>query len=381
MKYIFFSAGITQIPFHSKRLFGLTFIFILVIGTATAAPIYNDTQDADSNNIRQLIKQAEKLARRGETAEAEKTLRIVLQSNPDEKKAKLALAYMLLKQRRFVEAYKLSTEVLKKEPENADAFAVLGSTLLGAGNFSTARIAFINALNINRKQAMAWAGLGTLDFYENRILDSVSNLSIAVFYAPDEPDFLFTLAQVSARAENYKDAAEAYQRFLDISPQTDDERRDRIKGLINFLRYLGLRASLYNSSGNDKTTVPFKLTNNRPVIQIKVNDKDEPLSFVLDTGSGISVISSETAKRLKIKSISKGGLARAIGGDGKFEIVYGFLKNINIGEVKIKNVPVYIRDFHSNADRIDGYIGLSLISKFLTTVDYGNSTFTLKKKS
>src|SRR5690606_10233134 len=36
--------------------------------------------------------------------------------------------------------------------------------------------------------------------------------------------------------------------------------------------------------------------------------------------------------------------------------------------------------FHSDG-RIDGYIGLSLISKFLTTVDYGNSTFALKKRT
>ncbi len=382
MKYKVFSTGIAQIPFHSKskHLFSLAGICLLLVGLAAIVAAGSDTQEADSDNARQLIKQAEKLARRGETAEAEKTLRLVLQNNPDEKRAKLALAYVLLKQRRFVEAYDFSAEVLKKEPKNADAFAVLGSTLLGAGNFPNARSAFVNALSINRKQALAWAGLGTLDFYENRIYNSVSNLSVAVLYAPDEPDFLFTLAQVSARAENYKDAAEAYQRFLDISPQTDDERRDRIKGLINFLRYLGLRASLYNSSGNEETTVPFKLMNNRPIIRLKVNNKDEPLNFVLDTGSGISVISKETAKRLKVKSISKGGLARAIGGDGKFEIVYGFLKNINIGEVKIKNVPVYIRDFHSKVDNIDGYIGLSLISKFLTTVDYGNSTFTLKKK-
>jgi predicted aspartyl protease len=44
-------------------------------------------------------------------------------------------------------------------------------------------------------------------------------------------------------------------------------------------------------------------------------------------------------------------------------------------------VPVYIRKFHDEGEKVDGYIGLSLISKFITTVDYGNSTFTLTKKS
>nr|MBA3350993.1 retropepsin-like domain-containing protein [Blastocatellia bacterium] len=54
---------------------------------------------------------------------------------------------------------------------------------------------------------------------------------------------------------------------------------------------------------------------------------------------------------------------------------------VEIGEVEVRNVPIYIRRFHSdgNAD-IDGYIGLSLISKFLTTIDYGALTFSLTKK-
>ena len=55
------------------------------------------------------------------------------------------------------------------------------------------------------------------------------------------------------------------------------------------------------------------------------------MRFVLDTGSGMSVISEQTAKRLGIKPIARGGLARAVGGGGKFEIVYGFLDSIEIG--------------------------------------------------
>ncbi len=232
---------------------------------------------------------------------------------------------------------------------------------------------------LNRRQALAWAGLGMLEFYENRIDESLSNLEQAVYYDPGQADYLFTYAQVSARAEKYKAAADAYVRFLAISNDTDDERRARIKGLINFLNYLGNRPSLYVTAGSDKTTVPIVLTGNRPVIKLRVNNREEPLNFVLDTGSGISVISDETAKRLGIDAITKGGYAKGIGGDGRFEIVYGFLKEVQIGEVEVRNVPVYIRRFHNDAHRVDGYIGLSLISKFLTTLDYGDLTFSLTK--
>ena len=178
-----------------------------------------------------------------------------------------------------------------------------------------------------------------------------------------------------------KEAADAYQRFLIISNDLDDDRRARIKGLVNFLNYLGAREQLYNTEGADQTTVPVSLVGNRPIIKVKINGRKEPLNFVLDTGSGISVLSDKTARRLKIYPVSQGGFARGIGGDGKFAIIYGFVHEMEIGDVKIRNVPVYIREFHATNEDIDGYIGLSLISKFLTTIDYGNQTFALTKRS
>ncbi|MGI8786919.1 MAG: aspartyl protease family protein [Pyrinomonadaceae bacterium] len=368
---------IFQIPFRKKKFVYLVSIYLL---TANFAAASGEIQQADATESRQLVKQAEKLTRRGEAQEAEKILRGIVERNPKDSAAKLALGYALLKQRRLNEAYTLSFEVAKSEPTNAHAFAVLGATLLSAGNFRDARISFINAVKLDNGEALAWSGYGMLDFYENRIFQGLDSLREAVYLNSREPDFLYSLAQVAARAERYKEAAAAYNKFLQISPQTDVERRDRIKGLISFLRFLGNRQSLYSLDGAEQTLVPFRLINDRPVIQVKLEKKGEPLNFILDTGSGVSVISEETAERLKIKPITRGGLARGIGGEGKFEIVYGFLPSVYVGDVKIKSVPVYIRKFQPTSERVDGYIGLSLISKFLTTIDYGNRTFALISK-
>ncbi len=370
--------GIIQIPFHKKRLF---ILILLVILTLSAMALANDdVQQTDSEDPHDLIKKAGKLTRRGEMAEAEAILRRVLKLTPQDSKTKLDLAYTLLKQRKLNESYELAFEVAKADPQNSYAFAILGGTLLNAGEFETAKRAFNNALFLNRKESLAWAGLGMLDFYENRISDSLDKLREAVYFDPNEPDYVFALGQVSARAEKFKEAANAYDRFLKIALQNDDERRDRIKGLIRFLRFLGDKQSLYELGGENQTTVPIELVGNRPIVTLRINKNTEPLKFVLDTGSGISVISNETAKKLNIKPITRGGLARALGGDGKFEIIYGFLKTVNIGDVKIRNIPVYIREFHNAGHPVDGYIGISLISKFLTTVDYGERTFSLTKK-
>jgi tetratricopeptide (TPR) repeat protein len=365
------------IPFCKERLLAAVLFLFVFPAFALAS---GDVQQRDIQSVKELLKQAEKLVRKGEISEAERILRRAVATYPQEARPKLGLAYLLLKQKQLRPAHDLAFEVAEADSKNSYAFAILGAAHLAAGNFNEARILLTNAINLDDDEALAWAGLGMLNFYENRIYTGLEFLRRAVYYDPKEPDFIFAYAQVAARAEEYKEAAQAYEKFLQVSPRTDTERRDRIKGLIQFLRFLGNRQSLYSISGKQAANVPVTLINDRPIIELRVNGRRQPLKFVLDTGSGISVISQKTAEELGINPVARGGVARAIGGDGKFEIVYGFLKKVDIGDVRISNVPVYIREFHNKNEDIAGYVGLSLISKFLTTIDYGNLTFSLTKK-
>jgi tetratricopeptide (TPR) repeat protein len=361
-------------PFRKER-FSLAWTGLLIL--VLFVPALAD--DSQTENLQRLTKQADKLKRKGEYKEAEQLLRYVVERNPQDSKAKLDLAYVLLKQMRLLDAYDLAFPVAKDEPKNSYAFAVLGMIFLTAGNFKEANNCFINALNLNRKEHLAWAGLGLMDFYENRIERSLSYLEEAHFLEPKEPDYIFSLAQVSARAEKYKEASDYYQRFLEVATPTDVDRKERIKGLMQFLRYIGGKRKLYSIDGK-RTTIPMKMSRERPLIQVYIGKHKEPLNFVLDTGSGISVLNEETARKLNIKPIARGGTARGIGGEGKFEIVYGFLPSIKIGEIEVENVPVYIRKFHHTHETIDGYIGIAMISRFLTTIDYSSLTFSLVRR-
>ena len=354
-------------------------VFLLILVSAFSAFSFQTVNQAV--DIKKSIKEAANRTRSGQFEEAETVLRRAIEADANRSDTKVELAFVLTKQRRLLEAYALVFPIIENDPKNSRAFAVLGATMLAGGRFREARLLFFKAIKLNRHEHLAWAGYGMLDFYENRINDSLENLRESVYYAPDEPDYLFALAQVSARAERYKEAADAYRDFLNVSNSADADRRARIRGLINFLRYLGNAGTLYRVGGAEQTSVPFELIGNRPIIKLKVNGSDEPLNFVLDTGSGISVISEVTAKRLNVRSITKGGFARGIGGDGKFEIVYGLLREIQVGEVSLRQVPVYIRKFHADVQDVDGYIGLALISKFLTTIDYGNKTFALTRRT
>lgn len=361
------------LPSARPALFAVLFIFLNGAFFYTVA-----SQSPGRSDPKQVVRAAEKLIQRGEYREAARILRDCLTEFPADAKVKLKLAFTLMKERNFVEAYNLSFGVARDHPSNAHAFAVLGTVLMAGGRLNDSRMILSRGLQLNKNEALALASFGTLEFYENRLLSSMDYLAEAKYLAPENADYIFAYAQVAARAERYREAAAAYREFLIYSRNADDDRRARIKGLINFLEYLGVRTSLYAISGSD-SNIDFELKGNRPVISLRVNNSQQPMRFVLDTGSGISVLSHQTAKRLKIKPIARGGHAKGIGGTGRFEIVYGFLREVQLGNIRVRNVPVYIREFHHNIHEIDGYIGISLISKFLTTVDYGSKTFSLTR--
>jgi predicted aspartyl protease/Flp pilus assembly protein TadD len=322
---------------------------------------------------------AERAIRDGDFESAEKLYRELLTKDARDNEARLGLSHALLKQRKNQDAYDQAARVVAVNPMSARAHALLGSALLGAGDFRLSVEEFRTALSFKSDEALAIAGLAMVDFYENRLEESLAGLRRAAFLDSNEPDFIYDLGQVAARNERYAEAANAYEQFLRIAPKTDADRRARIRGLIDFLRYLGTQSNLLAVGGPDGVTIPFELVNNRPLISVRVNGSREPLRFVIDTGAGMCVISTKAAEKLGLKSVARGGMARAVGGVGRFEIVYGFLQSLHIGDAKVERVPVYIRQFFNEQEPVDGYIGLSVLGKYLATIDYGTHAMTLMR--
>jgi len=327
------------------------------------------------------LQRAKEALRNGDYETAEKQFREALAKDAHDNEARLGLSFALLKQRQLQDAYDHAARVILADPLSARAHALLGSVILVSGDFRNSVEEFRTALSIKDNEALALAGLAMVDFYENRLDLAIKGLRRAVSLDSAEPDYIFNLGQAAARSERYKEAADCYERFLSIAPKTDADRRDRIRGLIDFLRYLGRQGSLYVLAGDNKMTMPFESIDGRPILKVRVNNHRDLLRFVLDTGSGMSVVSQETAKKLGLRAVARGGMARAVGGGGKFEIVYGFLNSLDVGGVRVESVPVYIRHFFDNNTPVDGYLGLSVISKFIASVDYGDNIFMLRRPS
>jgi predicted aspartyl protease/Flp pilus assembly protein TadD len=333
---------------------------------------------AGDKNTKSLSR-ADKALKSGDFERAEQIYREILAKDDQDLDARLGLSRTLLKQRRLQDAYDHAARAIAVDPLSARGHALLGAAVLAAGDFRLSVEEFRTALSLNENEAIAIAGLAMVDYYENRTYQCIVGLRRAAAIDPDEPDYVFNLGQAAARSERYKEAADAYERFLVIAPRTDAERRARIRGLIDFLRYLGQQGSLYNLEGADHTLVQFESPDYRPVLKVRVNGSKQFLRFVLDTGSGMSVLSEETARKMGVKPVARGGMARAVGGGGRFEIVYGYLNSLEIGDLRVTNVPVYIRHFFDEQNAVDGYLGIAAISRLIATVDYGTNRLTLTR--
>lgn len=352
-------------------------VVLALLGPTLARSDYADAKGKDSAH-----REGEKQIRKGNYPKAIRIFNELIQSDPQDVRARLGAGLAHLKSLNYIACFDLASEVIRIDEKNARARALSGLALLRSGYFPQAVDQLVQAIHLNQKEALAYGGLAEIDYYENRARESRNKALYAVHLDPSEPDYLHTLARASSRMELFSEAADAYERFLQVAPKTDHERRDRIRGLIQFYRKLtGMH--LHEVSGPKSAGVSFWLGGDRrPYISVRINGRDA--NFVVDTGSGFTVISNESAKRLGVSPIAKGGTSQGIGGSGKFPIVYGILGSVQLGDVRINSVPCFIRHFHGVKDRpkeetADGFIGLSVLSNFVTELDYKQRVMRLSR--
>jgi tetratricopeptide (TPR) repeat protein len=354
-------------------LFGLSGLLLMLF---VAVPAWAESRG-------KTLKRAEGEIRKGNLEAAEKLYRSLLEQDQTDRDARLGLSFVQLKQSRLNESYELAMQVLAADPSSARAHSLIGTALLRSGEFRTSVEALFTAIKLNEREALAYAGLAEIEYFENRSRNAYDGLRKAIMFDPNEPDFYVSLARACSRLELYTEAADAYQRYLEVSPKTDLERRERIRGLIAFYRYLG-NTKIHRAAGKEMGTVKFDLVRYRPFLNVMVNGKG-PLRLVVDTGASLSVLSEGAAAKLGVKPVARGGHARAVGGNGSFPIVYGLLDSMTLGDVRIEAIPVYIRTVHHAEDtpaheRADGYIGLSMLANYQITLDYQKREMTLDQR-
>lgn len=123
-------------------------------------------------------------------------------------------------------------------------------------------------------------------------------------------------------------------------------------------------------------TISFRLAGGaQPLIllPVKVNGHG-PFEFILDTGAGTSLLSSELANNLKVKVLgSKEGQSAG----GRVSVSLAKIDCLAVGGARLSDVDVGIVDLkHIGAAvgaQIDGDLGYNFLRHFRVTIDYGKS--------
>jgi len=361
---------VSVIPFKSARLILTSLIVVCALSLSAVASDAAKDQKSQERKMRA----GQKAMRDGEYLAAVRIYDDILNYDSESIQAHLAIAYAYFKMLNYQLCFDHANLALKLDPENARAYALSGAALLRSGYVAAASQQLVKAFKLNQKESLAYGAAAEIDYYEGRTKESREKAFQAHWFDPNEPDYLVTIARSASRLELFNEAADAYEKFLKVAPITDRDRREKIEGLVRFYRKLdGVR--VYQVGGDERAEARFTLgRDRRPYLTLQINGRDA--RFVIDTGSYSTVVSEKAAKRLGVSEIARGGRSEGFGGDGKFPIIYGLIKSVQIGEARIQSVPCFIRPFHTPEDhpeeeKEDGLIGLAVLSSFLTELDYG----------
>ncbi|MEP6550502.1 MAG: aspartyl protease family protein [Gemmatimonadales bacterium] len=135
--------------------------------------------------------------------------------------------------------------------------------------------------------------------------------------------------------------------------------------------------------------IPLKITSiGTPTIRVRINGKE--YDFWFDTGSSITVLSSEVVSEAQVSTISEDTLqVRTFGGSAPVRAAV--VKRVDIGAIVLSNVPAVVMDadlmrLEAIVDgrpkvglNVDGIIGWDTIRQFDVSIDYSGRTIKLAR--
>jgi predicted aspartyl protease len=127
--------------------------------------------------------------------------------------------------------------------------------------------------------------------------------------------------------------------------------------------------------------VKFRLAGGaQPLLLLPVHLNDRgPFDFILDTGAGTSLLSTDLARQLGVKILgSKEGQSAG----GKVSVSLAKVDLLGVGEIKLHHVDIGIVDLGHIAKtigaKIDGDLGYNFLKHFRVTINYRNSEILLE---
>ncbi len=271
--------------------------------------------------------------------------------------------------------------LVKVAPRDASALALYGDALWASGMFEEAEVRYRDALGITPDLARGLHGVARSLLARNQLDEAMNQAQAALRLAPRDMEIHHTVGAIYERMHKFEEAAAAYGNYVNLLPNKDtSEKAAWSRAEIRFLRSFAQRVPFQTEPGTDDMvfTVDFRTVNEKIVVKARVNDS-QPQDFVVDTGAENTVITEVTARRLGVAPITY-TLSAGVGETGLRGLQLARVDSLELGTLKLKNVPVIIkspplRDLPTNETESLSPLALG----YSMIVDYGTHKLTFGK--
>ena len=258
--------------------------------------------------------------------------------------ARIGVVKSALRLGQFLEASKEAQTLKLQDPRSAAVLTVHADALWSAGLFDEAHEEFKDALALEPDLSRGHHGLARALASQNKLDEALNEAQIALKLAPRDEEVHHTVGAIFERMRRYEQAAAAYGNYVNLLPNKDrSEKASWSRSQIWFLRSFGEREpiAMDEAAAAGLHTVDFKVIDDKVIVKAKVNG-GRPQDFVLDTGSELTTISRQTASSGAVRPITY-TLSAGVGEVGLRGLQLGRLDTLEIGTMKLSNVPALIK--------------------------------------
>ncbi|MCA1652551.1 MAG: aspartyl protease family protein [Acidobacteria bacterium] len=321
--------------------------FLFAAVCAAAMPLATGAHAPQDGSADVQVQLADLLFAEGRFAEAADAYERAVKTT-DSGLASRAGAGLVLSRLRVGDFQMASTEAAefrRLRPDDPMTAAIHGEALWASGLFQESESAYDAALKTNPNLARARHGRARSLAARSRLAEAMVDAQEALRLSPREGEFHYTVGSIYERMHHFEDAAAAFGNYVNLLPNRDrSEKAAWARAEIRFLDSFKGRTPLDLGPVNpDRTwTVPIRIDHEKVIVRARVNG-GSPEDFVLDTGAEQTVISRDVARKRGVAPVTYMQSA-GVGDVGMRGLQVGRLDSLEVGDLKVRNVPVLIKN-------------------------------------
>jgi hypothetical protein len=242
-------------------------------------------------------------------------------------------------------------------PDDPGRLDSLGVALLRVARLAEAETVLTRCLRLRPEDPEARAGLGKLALFHDHVDLAESLLAGA---SKSDPEAMNDLLAARVRAGDYAGAAA-------LAPDVGQE------GRVPLLERLAERAPYQIMGQRKDVSLPWASTYPVPLVKVKLNGQG--VVMALDTGASDLILDESMARRCNVTQLKSRRLEFWSG--ARIAVGNAMVQKLEIGGLTIEQVPAgtlslrkWSLDVYPRSETVAGIIGLNLMRRFTTTLDF-----------